>query len=228
MFAYGGGSKTSVEEIMSKKGDEQGQDLNKFTLDVDLKQGVKPISKAAAALAALIKRSNANHQPIIVTNKGYPFGVILEIELLIALCELANKRLTQEYVTGAAKTIAAGGKIDEKSPLRLYAVDLKEGVVPISRAASALNALFRRSRANQEPIIVTQKGYPTGGLLHIDVYTALRKLAELQLSQEQESIDIKDIIPEAEAPGDADPTFEDLGSSDQASDDSDPAEETDE
>ncbi|NTW97515.1 MAG: type II toxin-antitoxin system Phd/YefM family antitoxin, partial [Oscillochloris sp.] len=46
-------------------------DLKKYTLDVDLKQGVVPISKAASSLAALIKRSRAQHQPIIVTQKGY-------------------------------------------------------------------------------------------------------------------------------------------------------------
>jgi prevent-host-death family protein len=40
-----------------------------------------PISKAASSLAAIIKRSRAEHQPIIVTQKGYPTGVIVEVDL---------------------------------------------------------------------------------------------------------------------------------------------------
>lgn len=68
-------------------------DLKKYTLDVDLKQGVVPISKAASSLAALIKRSRANHQPIIVTQKGYPTGVILDVELFTALRNLAEDQL---------------------------------------------------------------------------------------------------------------------------------------
>jgi prevent-host-death family protein len=71
-------------------------DLKKYTLDVDLKQGVVPISKAASSLAALIKRSRANHQPIIVTQKGYPTGVILDVELFTALRELADIHLQEE------------------------------------------------------------------------------------------------------------------------------------
>jgi prevent-host-death family protein len=66
-------------------------DLKKYTLDVDLKQGVVPISKAASSLAALIKRSRAQHQPIIVTQKGYPTGVILDVELFSALRALAEQ-----------------------------------------------------------------------------------------------------------------------------------------
>lgn len=68
-------------------------DSKKYTLDVDLKQGVVPISKAASSLAALIKRSRANHQPIIVTQKGYPTGVILDVELFTALRQLADEHM---------------------------------------------------------------------------------------------------------------------------------------
>lgn len=57
-------------------------------------------------------------------------------------------------------------------------IDLKLGVVPISKAASALAALIKRARVHHTPIIVTQKGYPTGVLLDIDTFTALRELAE--------------------------------------------------
>lgn len=70
-------------------------DLSAYTLDVDLQQGVVPISKAASSLAALIKRSRANHQPIIVTQKGYPAGVILDVELFTALRQLADLHLQE-------------------------------------------------------------------------------------------------------------------------------------
>ncbi len=71
-------------------------DLKKYSLDVDLKQGVVPISKAASSLAALIKRSRSNHQPIIVTQKGYPTGVILDVELFTALRQLADLHELEE------------------------------------------------------------------------------------------------------------------------------------
>jgi prevent-host-death family protein len=58
---------------------------------VDLQKGVVPISKAASSLAALIKRANEYHQPIIVTQKGYPTGVILDIELFTALRDLVDE-----------------------------------------------------------------------------------------------------------------------------------------
>lgn len=60
-----------------------------LNLDVDLQHGVVPISKAASALAALLKRAKENHMPIIVTQKGYPTGVILDIETFAALKDLA-------------------------------------------------------------------------------------------------------------------------------------------
>lgn len=56
-------------------------------------------------------------------------------------------------------------------------VDLQGGVVPISKVASSLAALLKRGRERRQPIIVTQKGYPTGVLLPIDMYVALRELA---------------------------------------------------
>lgn len=57
-------------------------------------------------------------------------------------------------------------------------VDLKKGVVPISKAASAMARLLLQSKENKEPVIVTQKGYPTGVLLDIDLYTALVERAD--------------------------------------------------
>jgi prevent-host-death family protein len=70
--------------------------LRKAMLDIDLNQGVVPISKAASALAALLKRARASRQPIIVTQKGYPTGVILDVELFTALRELADRSLQEE------------------------------------------------------------------------------------------------------------------------------------
>jgi prevent-host-death family protein len=64
-----------------------------------------------------------------------------------------------------------------KSPPLDLDVDLEFGVIPISKAASALAALLKRARSQQQPIIVTQKGYPTGVLLDIDLYVALRARA---------------------------------------------------
>ena len=52
-------------------------------------------------------------------------------------------------------------------------IDLRTGVVPISRAASSLAALLKRCAATSGPIVVTQNGYPTGVLRSIDDYRAL-------------------------------------------------------
>lgn len=62
----------------------------RINLNVDLQRGVVPISKAASSLAALIKRTGTTGQPVIVTQKGYPTGVILSIELFSALKGLAD------------------------------------------------------------------------------------------------------------------------------------------
>ncbi|NTW04365.1 MAG: type II toxin-antitoxin system Phd/YefM family antitoxin [Oscillochloris sp.] len=62
----------------------------RMNLNVDLQRGVVPISKAASSLAALIKRTGTTGQPVIVTQKGYPTGVLLSIELFSALKGLAD------------------------------------------------------------------------------------------------------------------------------------------
>jgi prevent-host-death family protein len=61
-----------------------------LNLNVDLTNGVVPISKAASSLAALIKRSQEHQQPIIITQKGSPTGVILPVELYATLVRLAH------------------------------------------------------------------------------------------------------------------------------------------
>lgn len=75
----------------------------KFIGEVDLNEGVVPITKAASSLAALIKRSHAYQQPIVVTQKGYPTGVILDVELFTMLRENAERYLATN--DGVAPTI---------------------------------------------------------------------------------------------------------------------------
>jgi len=65
-------------------------------------------------------------------------------------------------------------------------VDLEGGVVPISKAASSLAMLLKRAREKRQPIIVTQKGYPTGVILDVELYTALRALAEAHSAPQEE------------------------------------------
>lgn len=64
--------------------------LRDFTLEPDLQTGVLPISAAASQLARRIKQARAERRPIIVTQKGYPTGVIVSIELWEALTALAE------------------------------------------------------------------------------------------------------------------------------------------
>lgn len=68
-------------------------------------------------------------------------------------------------------------------------VDLQSGVVPISKAASSLAALLKRSQEHQQPIIVTQKGYPVCVLLPVDLYIALRDLARRGAAQGRRAAD---------------------------------------
>ena len=67
-------------------------------LKIDLQHGVVPISRAAASIAALLKRSSANSQPIIITQKGYPTGVLLSIELYSLLRDRIAQAMPREAV----------------------------------------------------------------------------------------------------------------------------------
>lgn len=66
---------------------------------IDLERGVVPISKAASSLAELLKRAKADHVDIVVTQKGYPAGVLLDIERYNALRDLELAAL-QSYEEG--------------------------------------------------------------------------------------------------------------------------------
>lgn len=57
-------------------------------------------------------------------------------------------------------------------------IDLQGGIIPISKAASSLAALLRRAKTTGKPVVVTQKGYPTGVILDVESYVALRELAQ--------------------------------------------------
>lgn len=97
----------------------------RLNLDVDLQYGVVPISKAASSLAALIKRTGATGSPVIVTQKGYPTGVLLPVEVFVALKELAAEHgdaamgdapLDDDPVVSLAQEIAAAPQIEEPAP----------------------------------------------------------------------------------------------------------------
>jgi len=78
-------------------------------------------------------------------------------------------------------------------------IDLEGGVVPISKAASSLAMLLKRARDRHQPIIVTQKGYPTGVILDVELYTALRALAAASNAPQEELAEPAPTAPEPEA-----------------------------
>jgi prevent-host-death family protein len=90
-------------------------------------------------------------------------------------------------------------------------VDLENGVIPISKAASSLAMLLKRARDQHQPIIITQKGYPTGVILDVELYTSLRALAEeaapgSEPQEAQEERTPAPVEPEAAEPVIAEPT----------------------
>ena len=77
--------------------------LADFTLEPDLRTNVVPISKAASSLAALIKRATAGRCPILITQKGYPQGVLISVELYALLCQLANAQSQADADAGTSQ-----------------------------------------------------------------------------------------------------------------------------
>jgi PHD/YefM family antitoxin component YafN of YafNO toxin-antitoxin module len=120
--------------------------------------------------------------------------VLLALSLLLAtLAYLSPARAAGPICTVAASdstypsvatVLADPGctthRIEDYRMTDLPNVDLRHGVVPISKAAAMLAALLTRSREERRPIIIAQKGYPSGVLLNITLYTALRDLARGQ------------------------------------------------
>ncbi|EFO81556.1 hypothetical protein OSCT_0572 [Oscillochloris trichoides DG-6] len=84
-------------------------------MDVDLQRGVVPISKAASSLAALIKRANSTGRPVIVTQKGYPSGVLLPIELFSLLKELADEQGLEAVSNGSSES-SEPSSVEEEAP----------------------------------------------------------------------------------------------------------------
>lgn len=65
-------------------------------------------------------------------------------------------------------------------------IDLERGVVPISFAASYLAKLIALAKGTRVPIVVTQKGYPSGVILDIETFQELDRLAGLGRAAEGE------------------------------------------
>ncbi|MBX0327741.1 type II toxin-antitoxin system Phd/YefM family antitoxin [Oscillochloris sp. ZM17-4] len=110
-----------------------------LNLDVDLQRGVVPISKAASSLAALIKRARATGRPVIVTQKGYPTGVLLPIELFATLKNMADNH-DLEITDGPDTTLDALSTYDATP-------DVEEAAPQEAAAPKPL----RRKRAKAEP-----------------------------------------------------------------------------
>jgi prevent-host-death family protein len=118
-----------------------------LNLNVDLQRGVVPISKAASSLAALIKRANATGQPVIVTQKGYPTGVLLPIELFTALKGLADDQGEHGAMpTSKAADEMLGAQQDDAATPEAQADDLQQAAAPAARKPAAR----RRKRADTE------------------------------------------------------------------------------
>jgi len=119
-----------------------------LNLDVDLQRGVVPISKAASSLAALIKRASSTGRPVIVTQKGYPTGVLLPVELFATLKDLAadqgdlEARLAPKAID---EVIASSGESSAQPEAQAEAAP--EEAAPKARRA----APRRRKQADAEP-----------------------------------------------------------------------------
>lgn len=61
---------------------------------IDLEEGVHPISKAAASLAELIRWCQTTHHPVVITQKGVPAAVLLDVESFEALRAAVGKLVT--------------------------------------------------------------------------------------------------------------------------------------
>lgn len=113
-----------------------------LNLDVDLQRGVVPISKAASSLAALIKRAHTSGRPVIVTQKGYPTGVLLPIELFTALRALATGEDEPEDMALSDTADTVMNTLEGEDEL----ADAEDAVEPMKRRPAAR----RRTRADAE------------------------------------------------------------------------------
>jgi len=67
--------------------------------------------------------------------------------------------------------------VHDSSDVIDFDIDLMDGVVPVSKGAGSLAALIRRSRQGGKPVVITQRGYPSGVLLSVELFQALRERA---------------------------------------------------
>ncbi|MEI8306200.1 MAG: type II toxin-antitoxin system Phd/YefM family antitoxin [Chloroflexales bacterium] len=119
-----------------------------LNLNVDLQRGVVPISKAASSLAALIKRANSTNQPVIVTQKGYPTGVLLPIGLFTSLKNLAQNQDEPEALS-APKAV---DEIIDELPETAQEEEESQDEAPAARRPAAR----RRKRAEAAPEDATE------------------------------------------------------------------------
>jgi prevent-host-death family protein len=101
-----------------------------FDLAINLEDGVVPISKAASSLAALITRSRTQRTPIVVTQKGYPAAVILDVELYVVLRALASQAAAHDAPAAAAVDAALA---QEVPPVALEPPADAEPAAPLQR-----------------------------------------------------------------------------------------------
>ena len=62
------------------------------SLEVDLSNGVIPITKATADLAGLIKQLKATNRPFLVTQNGYPTAAIMSVSLFQEMRDLIRQQ----------------------------------------------------------------------------------------------------------------------------------------
>jgi prevent-host-death family protein len=63
--------------------------------DIDIRNGIVPITKAAASLAEVVKRVKEQRQPCLITQNGYPAVVMIDVDSYAELRELAEQAITQ-------------------------------------------------------------------------------------------------------------------------------------
>jgi prevent-host-death family protein len=67
--------------------------LSTYKLNPDLVSGVLPIAAAASRLAQLLKETREGRCVFVVTQKGYPQAVIMDVELFQLLAQLAGEEV---------------------------------------------------------------------------------------------------------------------------------------
>ncbi len=61
-------------------------------MQIDLRNGVLPISKAVGTLPEQIRRAQKTNAPIVITQRGSPAALLLSVAAYEELCRRANGR----------------------------------------------------------------------------------------------------------------------------------------